>query len=347
MKNILTESYRFPESGYNDKGEYIDEDELYQGYERDAESTEDKLYDKYGANGMSVREDPYIKAHRLASTMNDKFNAKVDDAVNNGNTDPIAEELFAPLLAYVKKSPELADADDDTVRKVAASCFHDVWRTVFTQDHYDDQLFTHVRIGDEDYTIQDINAMVVGGIRIVVVSTDTYEEMKELATAYGATRDDMDDVVDYPSIYLAKGGLHLLDKRTHRFYLIYTPQMVLNRIIRMDPDKKAKIDELLHDSIEKHAKRDTNVHVDDDLLEPDTEVDPYVYGGNGEKYTHNSDELYNDFADEEELRKVAAESIMDQKMAEYFHALGERTGSQVVCEAALNIYREITKAYRK
>ena len=138
MKNILTESYRFPESGYNDKGEYIDEDEMYQGYERDAESDEDELYDKYGANGMSVREDPYIKARRLASTMNDKFNAKVDDAINLGKTDPIAEELFAPLLAYVKKSPELADVDDETVRKIAASCFCDAWRTIFTHV-FDDQ----------------------------------------------------------------------------------------------------------------------------------------------------------------------------------------------------------------
>ena len=346
MKNILTESYRFPESGYNDKGEYIDEDEMYQGYERDADSTEDELYDKYGANGMSVREDPYIKAHRLASTMNDKFNAKVTDAIDLGKTDPIAAELFPPLLAYVKKSPALADDDAETVRKIAASCFYDAWRTIFTSVQDDEPLFTHVRVGDEDYAINDIYTMIVGGIRIVVVSSDTYDQIKELATAYGATRDDIDDVVDYPSIYIAKGGLHLLDKRTHRFYLIYTPQMVLNRIIRLDPDKKAKLDELLNESIA-DAKRDTNVHVDDDLLEPDTEVDPYVYGGNGEKYTHNADELYNDFADEEELRKVTAESIMDQKMAEYFHALGERTGSQVVCEAALNIYREIAKAYRK
>jgi hypothetical protein len=59
MKNILTESYRFPESGYDDKGEYIDEDELYRGYERDAESDEDKLSDLYGTD-MHIQERDYV-----------------------------------------------------------------------------------------------------------------------------------------------------------------------------------------------------------------------------------------------------------------------------------------------
>jgi len=304
MKNILTESYRFPESGYDDKGEYIDEDELYRGYERDAESDEDKLSDLYGTD-MHIQERDYVpeKTNIQGATESDMEKALTQ----------VAEKLFG------------SDSDKESIQHLE----NKIW-----------DVFDITSFGDREY----LSGFIFGGVRTYLVPDQEYIRLKDIAMRMASKRDDVDNLLDYPEMHATKDGIMTLFKGTgvkSEFYQLITPRMFLALIPKRAPKQYEEIKE----DVQSFA--DTKYDGSDDLLEPDTEVDPYVYGGNGEKYTHNADELYNDFADEEELRKVAAESIMDQKMAEYFHALGERTGSQVVCEAALNIYREITKAYRK
>ena len=304
MKNILTESYRFPESGYDDKGEYIDEDELYRGYERDAESDEDKLSDLYGTDmHIQERDDVPEKTNIQGATESDMEKALTQ----------VAEKLFG------------SDSDKESIQHLE----NKIW-----------DVFDITSFGDREY----LSGFIFGGVRTYLVPDQEYIRLKKFSMRLESKRDDVDNLLDYPEMHATKDGIMTLFKGTgvkSEFYQLITPRMFLALIPKRAPKQYEEIKE----DVQSYTK--TRYDGSDDLLEPDTEVDPYVYGGNGEKYTHNADELYNDFADEEELRKVAAESIMDQKMAEYFHALGERTGSQVVCEAALNIYREITKAYRK
>lgn len=306
MKNILTESYKYPESGYDDKGEYIDEDELYRGYERDAESDEDKLSDLYGTD-MHIQEREEVLENIKGATASDMAKALA----------PLAEKLFG------------SDSDKEAIQHLE----NKIW-----------DVFDIACCGDSE----DLTGFIFGGVRTYLIPDQEYVRLKNLSIRMALKRDDNGESVhyNYPEIYATKDGIMTLfqdEGVKSEFYQLLTPRMFLLMIPKRAPKQYAEIKE----DVQTFADTKTRYDGSDDILNPDTEVDPYVYGGNGEKYTHNADELYNDFADEEELRKVAAESIMDQKMAEYFHALGERTGSQVVCEAALNIYREIAKAYRK